>query len=88
MASSTNDAQLKWLSQCEEDVVQDDLTQLISETRGVMEKLAVRAIRRGPRRAREAQHGACTPGRPTWLAPPRRRALLKPCFFALRRMRP
>lgn len=47
--ASSNDAQLKWLSQCEEDVVQDDLTQLISETRGVMEKLAVSAtpLRRG-----------------------------------------
>ena len=33
-------SQLNWLAQSEEEAVHDDLHQLLSETRGVVEKLA------------------------------------------------
>jgi hypothetical protein len=41
------DSALNWLAASEEQVVQDDLSQLLSETRGVCEKLADAAVKMG-----------------------------------------
>lgn len=40
-------SQLNWLANMEEDAVEDDLHQLLSETRGVVEKLADPAFKMG-----------------------------------------
>ena len=40
-------SQLSWLAQSEEEAVHDDLHQLLSETRGVVEKLADPAVKLG-----------------------------------------
>jgi len=40
-------SQLNWLAQSEEEAVHDDLHQLLSETRGVVEKLADPAVKLG-----------------------------------------
>ena len=40
-------SQLSWLAQSEEEAVHDDLHQLLSETRGVVEKLADPAVKVG-----------------------------------------
>jgi len=45
--SMTHNCQLNWLAQSENQVVHDDLQQLLSETRGVCEKLADGAVRMG-----------------------------------------
>jgi len=42
-----HNTQLNWLDQAEEQVVNDDLNQLLSETRGVCEKLADAAVKMG-----------------------------------------
>ena len=42
-----NNSQLSWMAQAEADAVNDDLTQLLSETRGVLEKLAEGALKLG-----------------------------------------
>mmetsp|Transcript_32462 Transcript_32462/g.68286 ORF Transcript_32462/g.68286 Transcript_32462/m.68286 type:complete len:149 (+) Transcript_32462:41-487(+) len=46
-APKVTDSALSWLAQSEEQVVQDDLSQLLSETRGVCEKLADAAVKMG-----------------------------------------
>eukprot|EP00310_Coccolithus_braarudii_P012311 CAMPEP_0183350986 /NCGR_PEP_ID=MMETSP0164_2-20130417/22666_1 /TAXON_ID=221442 /ORGANISM="Coccolithus pelagicus ssp braarudi, Strain PLY182g" /LENGTH=164 /DNA_ID=CAMNT_0025523053 /DNA_START=69 /DNA_END=563 /DNA_ORIENTATION=+ len=46
-AGKVTDSALNWLTASEEQVVQDDLSQLLSETRGVCEKLADAAVKMG-----------------------------------------
>jgi len=44
---ASHNSQLSWLAQSEEQVVNDDLQQLLSESRGICEKLADAAVKMG-----------------------------------------
>ncbi len=46
-ASAMQSAQLSWLRESEQEAQHDDLSQLLSETKGVVEKLADPAVKLG-----------------------------------------